>query len=195
MIAHFKRLDCRRNHLKSHGINVNSRYVILDEGILVESAYKEMLPEFSHKFNKFYSARELNFGWSYDVGMVGVLLSVTTSIMWILLAKILRYSPIAVQLWKYTINLNIPQCRSCCFFFKFSQWICLLFWNNLPINKKFDSISLHSSRLILRKQKFIVNRSLHSQYIRIFQALPTSKFFKERKQRYNSKILVQYKTT
>lgn len=95
MIAHFKRLDCRRNHLKTHGINLNSRYVILDEGILVESVHKELLPD---KFNKFYSARELNFGWSYDVGMVGVLLSLTTSIMWILLAKILRYSPIAIQL-------------------------------------------------------------------------------------------------
>lgn len=98
MIAHFKRLDCRRNHIKSNGINVNNRYTIFDEGILVESVNKEMLSEFGHKFNVFYNARELTLGWSYDVAMIGVLFSVITSIMWILLAKILRYSPLSMQL-------------------------------------------------------------------------------------------------
>lgn len=122
MIAHFKRLDCRRNYLKSHGINANSRYIILDEGILVESIYKEMVPEFGHKFNKFYSARELNFGWSYDVGMVGVLLSVTTSMMWILLAKILRYNPIAIQLWKYTIYIKYTTTQKLTIFFRFLHY-------------------------------------------------------------------------
>ncbi|RZF34605.1 hypothetical protein LSTR_LSTR008630 [Laodelphax striatellus] len=43
----------------------------------------------------YYPARVFNVGWSLDLGWGGVTLCVLTSVLWILLSKIMRYNPIS----------------------------------------------------------------------------------------------------
>lgn len=44
------------------------------------------------------SAREFTTSWSLELGWAGVVLATTTSIMWILLSKIMRYNPLSSML-------------------------------------------------------------------------------------------------
>lgn len=41
------------------------------------------------------SAREFSTAWSLDLGWGGVMLTVMTSVLWILLSKIMRFNPIS----------------------------------------------------------------------------------------------------
>ncbi|KAI8436129.1 hypothetical protein MSG28_004229 [Choristoneura fumiferana] len=44
------------------------------------------------------AAREFSTSWSLELGWGGVVLATTTSLLWILLSKIMRYNPISAML-------------------------------------------------------------------------------------------------
>ena len=69
---------------------------IIDEGIIQQTADAANM-QFSNLWRRYYPARRFNFGWSYDVGIVGVLISMITSIMWIVMAKVLRYTTVGIS--------------------------------------------------------------------------------------------------
>ncbi len=96
MIAHSKHIDCRRNNHNTNEMNLDNNSIIFDEGLVQE------MGEINTKFNKvwfsYYRAREFNIGWSFDLGVTGVVLSMISSVMWILMAKLLRYTSLTTQI-------------------------------------------------------------------------------------------------
>lgn len=44
------------------------------------------------------AARDFSTAWSLELGWAGVALATTTSLLWILLSKIMRYNPISAML-------------------------------------------------------------------------------------------------
>ncbi|KAJ2937883.1 hypothetical protein O0L34_g18706 [Tuta absoluta] len=77
MIIHFKRIQRRGSHTDDSG-----------DGIV--GSLTPALP--------LLSAREFSTSWSLELGWGGVVLASTTSLLWILLSKIMRYNPISTML-------------------------------------------------------------------------------------------------
>lgn len=79
-------------------LRMDNKSVIMDDGIVQQTSY-EMNMDFATLWTPYYPAREFRVGWSFEVGIIGVILSTVSSVMWILMAKLLRYTPpLAVQL-------------------------------------------------------------------------------------------------
>ncbi|KPJ08832.1 hypothetical protein RR48_07892 [Papilio machaon] len=81
MIIHFKRIQRVSTRSSSHGDDTADGVV----GPRIAA-----LP--------LLSAREFTTSWSLELGWGGVALATTTSLLWILLSKIMRYNPISTML-------------------------------------------------------------------------------------------------
>ncbi|XP_028027101.1 uncharacterized protein LOC114240669 [Bombyx mandarina] len=81
MIIHFKRVQRVSSRGSSHGD---------DTGDGVVGPKTTVIP--------LLSAREFSTSWSLELGWGGVVLATTTSLLWILLSKIMRYNPISTML-------------------------------------------------------------------------------------------------
>ncbi|XP_028163697.1 uncharacterized protein LOC114355191 [Ostrinia furnacalis] len=81
MIIHFKRIQRVSTRGSSHGDHTG-------DGVIGPQA-----PALS-----LLSAREFSTAWSLDLGWGGVALATTTSLLWILLSKIMRYNPLSAML-------------------------------------------------------------------------------------------------
>lgn len=99
IILHLKKLDYRRNqqNYENSGIINSSVSFVLDEGVVQQNANVANM-QFIKIWNEYYQARELNVGWSYNIGVIGVMVSVITSVLWIIMAKILRYTTVGVSI-------------------------------------------------------------------------------------------------
>ncbi|CAG4995787.1 unnamed protein product [Parnassius apollo] len=81
MIIHFKRMQRVSTRSSPHGDDTA-------DGVVGPRA--PALP--------LLSAREFTTSWSLELGWGGVALATTTSLLWILLSKIMRYNPISAML-------------------------------------------------------------------------------------------------
>jgi hypothetical protein len=81
MIIHFKRIQRVSTRGSTHGD---------DTGDGVVGAQTPALP--------LLASREFSTAWSLELGWGGVALATTTSLLWILLSKIMRYNPISTML-------------------------------------------------------------------------------------------------
>lgn len=81
MIIHFKRIQRVSTRGSSHGDHTG-------DGVVGPQA--PALP--------LLSAREFSTAWSLELGWGGVALATTTSLLWILLSKIMRYNPLSAML-------------------------------------------------------------------------------------------------
>lgn len=97
MILHLKKLDYRKTQQNDNFAIINSTVAyVIDEGVIQQST-DAINMQFSKIWNEYYAAREFNVGWSYDIGIIGVIVSMMTSIMWIVMAKVLRYTTVGVS--------------------------------------------------------------------------------------------------
>ncbi|KAF5302083.1 hypothetical protein FQR65_LT08633 [Abscondita terminalis] len=82
MIIHFKRVQCKpQTSLDADGTM---------DGVVTPSGGKGA--------NELLAARVFTTSWSLDLGWGGVTLCVMTSILWILLSKIMRFNPISTMI-------------------------------------------------------------------------------------------------
>lgn len=81
MIIHFKRVQRVSSRGSSHGDDTA-------DGVIGPKG--PALP--------LLSAREFSTSWSLELGWGGVVLATTTSLLWILLSKIMRYNPLSAML-------------------------------------------------------------------------------------------------
>ncbi|XP_060803052.1 uncharacterized protein LOC106142399 isoform X3 [Amyelois transitella] len=81
MIIHFKRIQRVSTRGSTHGDDTS-------DGVIGPQTPALFL----------LSAREFSTSWSLDLGWGGVALAATTSLLWILLSKIMRYNPISTML-------------------------------------------------------------------------------------------------
>nr|XP_027236894.1 uncharacterized protein LOC113828157 [Penaeus vannamei] len=89
-IMHFKRKtkkDCGVLDSQSHNISlmVNGRQILFEMPRVLQ-----VTPEYS-------SARVFQTGWSLDLGWGGVVTCLVAALLWLLLARIMRYNPISLS--------------------------------------------------------------------------------------------------
>ncbi|XP_065226542.1 uncharacterized protein LOC135849843 [Planococcus citri] len=98
LILHIKKIDysAHQENYDNSGILNTTVSHIIDDGIVQRSRNAANM-QYSKIWKQYYTAREFKFGWSYDVGIVGVLISMITSVMWIVMAKVLRYTTVGIS--------------------------------------------------------------------------------------------------
>ncbi|CAH0391460.1 unnamed protein product [Bemisia tabaci] len=99
-IIHFKReqVKTRSECLSGGGAGVGppgstGAAALLGDGV-VAGAGPVLEPGYARVWADLHRARLLSHGWSLDLGWAGLALCVLTSVLWILLSKIMRYNPI-----------------------------------------------------------------------------------------------------